>query len=361
MLIAIDASRLTTTRQPTGVENYCQAVISGLLKQDAAGQIILYTPRPIPSLPHSRQKILSWPFSKLWSQLRLAWELLIHPPDVFFSPAYVIPFLALLNRKTKKVVTIHDVAFIHLPASYSFWQRYFLTLTTRQAVKHADKIIVPTQTTKNDLIKYFNCPAEKVKVIYLGYYNTPANQHSAHPKPAGKLKRQKQVLYLGRLEDKKNILQLIQAFALFHQKHPDYKLILAGKPGVGFKKIKPLIDQHTFIDYRGYINEATKNHLLQSSLALVLLSKYEGFGLPVLEAFANQLPVLASDIPVLREVAGQACLFAQPDDSFDIAKKLESIIINKELRQQLIDSGLQRLRLFDWQVCARQTWKILNN
>jgi glycosyltransferase involved in cell wall biosynthesis len=353
MLIGIDASRLITTRQPTGVETYCRAIISGLVKSVGGERLILYTPELIAGLPRTRQKILRWPLGKLWSQLRLGGELLFSPPNVFFSPGYVIPFLALLNKTIKKIVTIHDVAFVRLPASYSFAQRYFLKLTTRQAVKHADKIIVPTRATKHDLINYFNCPPDKIEVTYFGYKPRPVNIRPA-------LTRKKQILYLGRLEDKKNIPQLIRAFKIFYQTHPAYRLILAGKPGIGFKGIQPLIARYKFIDYRGYVPAAEKQELLQNSTALVLLSKYEGFGFPLLEAFSYQLPVLASDIPVLREVGQSACLFAHPDNPSEIAKKLESIIINKELRQQLILAGQQRLKQFDWEACVKKTRRILN-
>lgn len=352
MIITIDASRLATTQQPTGVEVYCQAIIKGLLRKSNA--IIIYTFRIIPDLPQTSQKILSWSLKKFWSQFRLGLELLIHPPDVFFSPGYVIPFLALLNKKTKKIVTIHDVAFIHLPHSYSIFQRYFLKLTTHQAVKHADKIITPTQATKNDLIRHFNCPSKKIVVTYFGQQQSViSNQQSVNKK--------KQILYIGRIEDKKNISNLIKAFKIFHQQYPDYKLVLAGKPGVGFQSIKTLIQEHKFINYCGYISTKEKDYLLQTSSALVLLSKYEGFGFPLLEAFGYQLPVLASDIPVLREIGQSACLFVQPDNISEIAKKLESIIINKELRQQLIQAGQQRLQFFSWQECIDQTWQVLNS
>jgi len=347
--IAIDTSRLLTST-PTGVELYCRQIIQGLLAKSA--DLILYTPRQLSVLAAKNQKILNWPFKKLWSQTRLALELLMHPPHIFFSPGYVIPFLFLLNSQTKKIVTIHDVAFIHLPRSYSFLQRWFLKLTTRQAVKYAHRIIVPTQATKNDLVKYFNCSGKKIVVTYFGQQLT-GNQQSVN--------RQKQLLYIGRIENKKNISNLITAFKLFHQQYPDYKLILAGKPGVGFKTIKLLISRYTFIDYHGYVSPTEKDYLLRTAKALVLLSKYEGFGFPLLEAFNYQLPVLASDIPVLHEIGQTACLFVRYDNILEIAKKIESIIINKELRQQLIQSGQQRLQFFSWSRCIDQTWQTLNS
>jgi len=351
MLITIDASRLLTNK-PTGVELYCQEIIKGLLTKD--NNLVLYTPQLITFLPADNQHILNWPFKKAWSQLRLGLELLTNPPDVFFSPGYVIPWLALFNKKIKKIVTIHDVAFIYLTDSYSWWQRWFLTITTRQAVKFAYKINVPTQTTADDLIKHFNCPANKIKVTYFGYEQrrVPVNLP---------LTRQKQVLYIGRIEDKKNINNLIMAFKLFYRLHSDYKLVLAGKPGVGYKNIESLIHKYKFVDYRGYITDKEKKNLLQTSSVLVLLSKYEGFGFPLLEAFNYQLPVLASNIPVLREIGQSACLFVRPDSLSEIAKKIKSIIINKELRQQLIQAGQRRAHFFNWSHCLGQTWQIFNS
>ncbi len=348
MTITIDASRLLTTT-PTGVEVYCQHIIHGLLERD--NNLILYTPKLIIDLPKKNQKVLSWPINKLWSQLRLGFELLIHPPDIFFSPGYVIPFLGLLNKTTRKIVTIHDVAFIHLPHSYSRWQKWFLTITTYQAVKFAHKIIVPTQATADDLINYFNCSASKIKVTYFGY-DQPSMNNS---QPSA---RKKQILYIGRVEDKKNIDNLIQAFKIFNKKYPAYKLILAGKLGYGYDKNKFSI---AGVEYLGYITTSRKEELLKQSSCLVLVSKYEGFGLPLLEGFSYHLPVLASAIPVLKEVGQQACLYVNPQLPQNIAIGLEKITQDNELRKKLIQQGLQRLTIFDWPVCIQQTWKILIN
>jgi len=374
MKITIDASKLLT-KTPTGVEVYCKNIIRGLLKQH--NNLILYTPTLIIDLPAKNQQILSWPINKLWSQLRLGFELLIHPPDVFFSPGYVIPFFGLLNKKIRKIVTIHDVAFIHLSQSYSVWQKYFLKLTTHQAVKYADKIITPTQTTADELIKYFNCPVEKIKVVYLGYEkeiypelakdlaNTAHNGILRRPDgtPQDKLlKFKKQILYIGRVEDKKNIGNLIQAFEIFNKKYLDYQLILAGKLGYGFNygfnKDKYSISN---IQYLDYVSDEQKEQLLQESSCLVLVSKYEGFGIPLLEGFSYQLPVLASDIPVLKEIGQKACLFVNPQSPQAIADGLEKITQNQELRTKLIQSGIQRLQDFSWQKCIKQTWEILDN
>ncbi len=348
MIIAIDASRLLITT-PTGVEAYCQHIIDGFSTQN--DNLIFYTPKLITNLPQEKQKILSWPINRFWFQLRLGFELLVYPPAIFFSPGYVIPWLALLKKKIKKVVTIHDVAFLHLPHSYSWWQKWFLMITTRQAVRYAYKILTPTQTTANDLIKYFNCPVDKIKVTYFGYEKQLAINNQQL------VKRKKQILYIGRVEDKKNIDNLIQAFKIFNQKYPDYQLLLAGKVGYGFNKDKfSALNVH----YLGYISNEQKEKLLQTSSCLVLVSKYEGFGFPLLEGFSHHLPVLASDIAVLKEVGQQACLFVNPQSPQSIAIGLQKITQNQKLRQHLIQSGINRLKDFSWQKCIEQTWQILN-
>ncbi len=348
MTITIDASRLTT-KKPTGVERYTKAIIKGLLEKDSS--LLLFTPRLIDTLPRGVQKILAWPIKKLWSQLRLGFELIFNPPRVFFSPSYTIPFLALLNHKTKKIVTIHDIAFMHLPQSYSWTQRQFLKLTTRQSVKYAHKIITPTQATKNDLIKYFNCPAGKIEVTYFGA--------DAHIFSSESTSRKKQILYLGRIEDKKNIANLIDGFNVFNQKHTDYQLILAGKPGIGFDFLKAGIEKNKNINYLNYVDESKRQELLSQANCLVLVSKYEGFGLPLLEAFSFNLPTLASDIPVLREVGQDACFYVDPNSSQAIAQGLEKIIIHSNFRQTLVRAGKERLNFFSWQSCVDKTYSIL--
>jgi len=346
MPITIDGSRLLT-KNPTGVEVYCQHIIKGLLVK--SNDLILYTSRIIFDLPKRNQQILNWPFKKFWSQIRLGFELLIHPPAVFFSPGYVIPWLALFNKKTKKIVTMHDLGFVYTPASYSLFQKWFLKLTTKQAVRYAYKIITPTKATKDDLIKYFNCPEKKIEVTYFG---VTLHCHDS----LAMTERKKQILYIGRIEEKKNINHLIKAFQIFYQKHPDYQLILAGKPGYGFKNIQYQIAN---IHYLGYISEEQKKQLLSESSCFVFISKHEGFGFPILEAFDFGLPVVASDIPVLREIGGDACIYVNPDSSEDIARGLETAVETRFIASPYIEKGRKRLKEFDWQKCVEKTWQIL--
>lgn len=347
--IIVDASRLGSP-EPTGVEFYCRALLPRLaMKSD---DIFFIAPKIVAGIDKSRQIVLPW-FFRFWSQFRLGLFLLFYPPQVFFTPAYVIPLVFLLNKKTKKIVTIHDVFFVKNKSAYSFFSRFFLVFTTRQSVKYADTIITPTQATKKDLIKYFHCPSEKIIVTHFGV-DYPMTD------PLPKNQRKKQFFYIGRIESKKNIENLIKAFVQFHKKHPDHKLILAGKPGVGFENIEGSLGIHNFIEYVGYIDDAMKHNFFSKSLSLVFVSKDEGFGMPLLESFSFGLPVIASSIPVFYEVGSDACVFCDPSSASSIQSALSSIVeISDESYKELIENGQKRLSHFSWGACAQKTYNAL--
>jgi glycosyltransferase involved in cell wall biosynthesis len=205
--------------------------------------------------------------------------------------------------------------------------------------------------------------------------------------------RKKQIVYIGRVEEKKNIINLIKAFEIFNQKYPDYKLILAGPVNKDFvchsrdlpanacgirrwqagggnpEKIIPGSLVSTFakasadrsarddkgnIELSGYVSGEQKEKLLRESACLVLVSKEEGFGFPILEGFDFGLPVLASDIPVLREVGGDACLYVDPNSVEEVAAGLEKIITDETLRQNLVEQGKEQLKKFDWKITAEK-------
>jgi glycosyltransferase involved in cell wall biosynthesis len=410
--IGIDASRSVDSIQKTGVEKVSDELLkeiveTGNLKLETGQpEFIFYTPKLIPWLPIGNQRILRWPQKFLWTQIRLSFELLIHPPKVFFSPVHTLPFILLfLSFRPKRVATseveeslsriyregiprlkevmgvarddktfvykiIHDIAFKKNPKLYSFWQKFNLNLDLWLAKKVCAKIFVPTEAVKDDLIKYTKISADKVIVIYHGYR---AVCHSDRSPSIGEgvaeeSLRKKQILYIGRVEEKKNINNLIKAFEIFNKKFPEYKLILAGKidnnflchPGLDPESRNNGVDSslrgndRSNIEFLGYVSEQKKYELLRESSCLALISKEEGFSFPFLEAFDFDLPVLASDIPVLREVGGEACLYVNPENPEEIANGLEKIISDENLRQNLIEKGREQLKKFDWQETAKK-------
>lgn len=324
MIIGIDASRVNIKRK-TGVEAYSANLIYWFKKLDPSNypdggryhhQYILYTPNAsslaLLDLP-ANFRIREISFPRLWTQIRLAYQLIKEKPDVMFIPSHVMPFLPF---KSKKVVTIHDVAFKYFPESYSTFSRNYLDLTTRHAVKHADKIITISQTSKDDLVKFYQADEEKISVIYLGFEEPKIkkgdlviNQWKAI---ADKFKITKPyLLYIGRVENKKNIGNLIKAFYEILVKGQDLQLVLAGAKGYGFDEATNLIKKYNLSDrviLAGYVSEEEKNYLLHHAKLFVFLSRYEGFGIPILEAFYAGIPVVASKIPVFEELYKEASL-----------------------------------------------------
>jgi glycosyltransferase involved in cell wall biosynthesis len=172
MVIGIEASHAAKPKR-TGVEEYCYQTIQGLKKTIPANvQVILYTHRPLEGalgeLPANWSvRVLGWPLSKLWTQLRLSWEFLVHGrPDVFFAPGQLIPFI--IPKKT--VVTVHDSAFLIFPKTYNTLGRWYLRLMNWLIVRRATTILTPSQFTKDELLRLYSGLAErKIVVTPLGY------------------------------------------------------------------------------------------------------------------------------------------------------------------------------------------------
>ncbi len=365
MTLGIDASRSVSTIQKTGVELVSDELLKTINNQQSAIsnlKIIYYTPSKIDWLPAENQKILRWPFKFLWTQIRLAWELIFHPPEKMFFPVHAMPLLLIACYQlgaTNYFRIIHDIAFKKQPQLYSFRQRMILNLDLSLAKKLCAKIFVPTQAVKDDLSKYTKINPEKIIVTPWGY-----KMRNNESRITNYGERKKQILYIGRVEAKKNIENLIKGFQLFSQGHPDYKLILAGRLDPKFPNHNSLFTIHNSVELPGYISEAEKYQLLRESAVLIHVPLEEGFGFTLLEAFDFGLPVVASDIPVLREVGGDACEYVNPNSPEDIADKLKFILSERSesknpvsgapLVDSLLTKGHERLKFFNWSKTAEQ-------
>ena len=367
MLIGIDASRLNV-KNKTGVENYSSKLIYWLKKIDHHNQYILYTPKisdtELLELPDNFHLHVI-PFPRLWTQIRLPFGLRSDRPDVFFVPSHVLPFIPF---RSKKVVTIHDVAFRYLPESYSDFARNYLDLTTRYALKVADKIITISQTTKNDLIKFYGAKEDKIKVVYLGYDAPISKKESFQDVKweviAEKFKINKRfLLFIGRIEKKKNIANLIKAFYEVLATGADLQLVLAGSKNKDYEIVDELIAKYNLqerVIFTGYVKEEEKDYLLHNASAFVFLSLYEGFGIPVLEAFSAGLPVIASDIPVFQELYKDAAVLVDPNKTDEICLAITKVLKDRRKQESMIRRGHELAGEFTWEKCARETLEALN-
>ncbi|HAU39841.1 MAG: hypothetical protein UV80_C0002G0114 [Candidatus Peregrinibacteria bacterium GW2011_GWF2_43_17] len=344
MLIAIDASRYGH-EQSTGVEKYSYEIIRRIYKlaKKDGHNVRLYVREFSDDFPKTDQVLIKR--KRLWTLVGLSWEIFKHKPDVLFVPSHVLPLI----RPKKSVMMIHDIAFERYPEVYTWKQRKYLRWSTKYAVKYATKIIAPSKFTANELRSVYSCPKEKIEVIHHG-----VNENAV---PGRHIDDGKYLLFIGRIENKKNLMRLINAFSSLPLY--DFKLVLAGKDGDGAGKIKK--PSHERVIFTGYVDENKKATLLKNAYMFCFVSLYEGFGMPVLEAFKAGVPVLASNIEPLREVGGAACYYVDPKSEEDIAIGISEMIRDLPMRERMVGMGYERLSGFDWEKSAEKTFQILCN
>jgi glycosyltransferase involved in cell wall biosynthesis len=368
MVVGIDASRYGHP-EATGVEWYSFHLLNELiplLGREHNTEIRLYAPADFKvsvDLPFNVKKRII-PFPRFWTVLRLSAEMVFKPVEMLFVPSHTLPMFA----PKKSVITIHDVAFKHLKSSYSWFQMRLLDRSTRKAVKKAWKLIVPSEATKRDLVTFYRCDPAKIVVIPHGAPEVePFERWSeAEIKACRELfmmrDRDLYVLYVGRLETKKNLQRLIEAFGRFSVEFAGWKLILAGKRGVGFEEIwKKVMDLklEKSVFAPGYVTEREKSFLLENCRIFAFPSLYEGFGLPVLEAFAHRKPVLTSKTSSLPEVAGNAAYLVNPEKVEELSVGLKRLASDGILVTQLVGREAAQLQKFSWEKAAKETYETL--
>ncbi len=315
---------------------------------------------PLP--PNFEIKVLRWPLPFFWTQVRLAWEMFRRPPEALFIPVHILPFGAPKNS----VVALHGLEYEYFPRYYSLWRRLYLRWSTARALKRARRIIAVSESTKRDLVKLYSARVEKIEVVHHGVDNEIFNFQFSIFKE--KLRIEKPyLLYLGRIETKKNIQGILEAYKILKEQYAiPHELVLAGAPGYGYKNLKLKIDDllkivncKLKIKELGYVSEEEKWQLLAGADIFLFPSFYEGFGLPVLEAQTVGVPVVTSYGSCLPEIAGQGALFVNPANPAQIAEAVKQVIDDKLLRDKLIQLGYANVKRFDWEKCARETLKVL--
>lgn len=404
MTIGIDASRANRDFK-TGTEWYSYYLITNLVKIDRENKYILYSDKPLNRAflndldlevnKNIKVKVLEWPFKYFWTMGRLSLEMIFSRPDVLFVPAHSLP----LFFPKKTVNTIHDIAFISNQAiygqevlssssnrvdrclgflvkiftlgRYNFKSTDYLKWSTKFALRKARKIITVSNFTKKDILQHYKkVKADKIKVIYNGFpdnFYRPIKDDFALD---GVLKKygipDKFLLYVGRMERKKNIYNLIEGFAIFKEnnKESQEKLILIGSAGFGYDEMRYMIEELSLendVIILGWVEELDLPFIFNKAQIFVFPSLYEGFGIPVLQAMACGTPVLLSDIEVLQEVAQDSALFFDRFDPLDLAKKIEEILNNQSERENLIAKGLEHAKKFSWKKCAQETLEEINS
>ncbi|MBI4708806.1 MAG: glycosyltransferase family 4 protein [Candidatus Portnoybacteria bacterium] len=412
MTIGINAAAAVRQRR-TGVEEYCYQLIKHLtmLRQSREHRFLLYLPKfpappqlrrgqgevvfnlnqhPTPALPSDegrehalfdfpfsnnfKAKQLNWPLP-MWTQIRLASEMLLNRPDVLFIPAHILP----LAHPKNSIVAIHGLEYEYYPKMYPCRHLKYLRWSTKYAVKNARKIIAVSENTKRDLIKFYGARPEMISVIHHGYCLNGASaaggravegcnnvdSSTLRPGRIAQSIKSPYLLYIGRVELKKNILGILEAYKILKEKYKiPHELVLAGGPGYGYESLELKVETLRLrsgynILEPGYISDTDKWELLAGADVFLFPSFYEGFGIPVLEAQSMGVPVVSSNISSIPEITEDSALLINPKNSEEIAEAVYKIIDDKNLHDRLIELGYKNVKRFSWEKCARETLCVL--
>jgi glycosyltransferase involved in cell wall biosynthesis len=359
MRIGIDASRSVAAR-PTGTEVYSQRLIQALLAQRSYHRFRLYfrSPPPTGEFPGAELRVI--PLPRLWTHVRLSWEMAQDLPDVLFVPAHVLPII----HPRASLVTVHDLGYLHFPEAHPQPQRLYLDLSTRWNARVAAHVLADSEATKADLVARYGVPAGKITVAYPGRDESLRPVRDPVATEAAKARYGivgGYLLALGTLQPRKNLSRLIAAFAGLRL---DVTLVLAGRRGWLYENLFSQVRRLGLegrVLFPGYVADEDKAALLSGALALVFPSLYEGFGLPVLEAQACACPVIASRTSSMPEVAGDAALLVDPEDVGALAEAMGTIAGDPVLRDELVERGLANVQRFSWEACARTVLGVIEN
>jgi glycosyltransferase involved in cell wall biosynthesis len=362
--IAINAADLDHDRID-GTRIYIHNVLKKIGSLDQKDQFLIYHKgkfNPQLSFPiYKNYKVIKLQNTPYWTQTRFAWEINKTKPDVLWMPMHSLPYLR--SKKTKTFVTVHDLAFKFFPQFFPKKDLRRLNHFTDYAVNNADGIIAISNSTKNDILKlYPKIKEEKIKVIYHGYdkdlFNTNVSKDQIEKITAKyHVPYAKYIVYVGALQPRKNLEVLIDAFESMNrdEAYKDIGLVIAGDFGWLYKDVVEKARNQKNVTVIGKFETKDLPALVSGATAFVLPSLYEGFGLPILEAMACGVPVIAADNSSLSELVGEGGLLFEACSSEKLAETLKKLLKDDKLKNDLRTKGLERANQFSWEKCAKET------
>lgn len=369
MRIAIDTRWIFP--EISGIGLYTRELVTALAEVDRANDYVLLFDRPdlqqrtwaearLADKPNFRAALVPWRIFSVGGQLGLPGWLRRQGVDVFHSPNYMIPFRAFPRRRPhamRCVVTIHDLIPLlfpqYTPRALKTRFLFLFKALLREAAMRADTVLTVSEASRADILRLLK--ARHVVAIPNGV----APQYAPVPFPRNSPKR---ILFVGRFDPYKNVIGLLTAFDVLRQQMPDaVRLVIAGTPDPRYPEPLNFAKQRGLdkdIEWLGYVSGPQLVAAYQQADVFVLPSRYEGFGLPVVEAMACGTPVVCSGVSSLPEVAGDAALLITPDDAAGIAKAIRRVLEEPGLAASLRAKGLRRATEFSWQRVARETLRV---
>ncbi len=367
MRIAVDA-RCAADEGRTGTHTYVLHLLAHMVEAGKEHDFVFYAAYPpkaddiVSAAPNVSWEVL--PFvsdrNRLWLDLRLMPRLLLKKPDVLFLPNHLAPWWP---GGPPVVTTVFDLAVLKFPDHFPRRLRRTLERNTGHAVRRADLVLTISEATRRDIIDIYALSPEKVAVTYCGIdrrcFHTLGEAGSAERVRRRYGLPEVYFLYVGALQPRKNLVGLLEAYRLARKKGCAWPLVIAGPRAWLWEETLRKMQETAGVLYLDYVPAEDLPALYSLATAFVYVPFYEGFGLPVLEAMACGTPVITSNVSSLPEVAGDAAYLVDPYDVTAIARAMEEVSTDLELRQRLREKGLARAREFSWERAARETLRLL--
>jgi len=312
--------------------------------------------KPVVVRPQARHPFLWYLFFEVGIKKALQKEKI----DLFISPDGWI----CLNTNVKTINVIHDLNFEHYPSFFSPLIRKYLTHFFPRFAQKSDSLITVSHFSKKDIMNRYHIDEKKIKVVF----NAASEDFFEIDEETKKETVERLTggtpyfVFVGSAHKRKNVERIMQAFDQFRDKNENFKFVFAGSNQYWDKDIKKTYNQlkhKSDIVFTGYISTSDMNCVISSALAVVYTSLFEGFGVPVVEGFAANVPVITSNITSMPEIAGDAALLVNPFSIDDIVNAMEKIATDEVLRNKLIKLGMERKSAFSWDNSAQKFWKVI--
>jgi glycosyltransferase involved in cell wall biosynthesis len=347
-----------------GTEIYLRGILSGLAQIDRQNEYLIFVNRETgdsltPPGPNFRTMATGVPARVrpariLYEQFVLPWA--ARHVDVLFNPGFTAPLAA----PAPSVTVFHDLQHRTLPHLFRWFDLPFWNFLLWGAAHRSRRLIAVSEFTRQDLLRFYNLAPETVRTVHHGVDGEFARIAERRRLAAAPL--EPYLLCASTLHPHKNLDRLVRVFARIHKAHPEFRLVLAGMRGFFAAPVELAIGELGLTDavtVTGWIPRERLYGLFERAWAFVYPSTFEGFGIPVLEALAAGIPTVASSIPPLREVAGEAALLVDPLSDDQLAGAIERVLCDASLRARLADAGPRRASQFSWERAAGETLHVL--